>query len=378
MKMGNDVMNILFVSDLSGDLSVGPSYSVPAQIKAQAKVDNVFWLNITDNFRDEWKEIGVPYLYGSKYKEIRLTEIMDKYICPDIVIMEGCYNYLFFKLIKDIKKNNIPYILVPRSQLTFGAQNNKALKKRIGNMIYFNRFIKGAAAVQYLTDQEAEDSSAWGLKGVIIPNGITQRTLKPKSKFRKSKINIVYIGRIDIYQKGLDLLIEACAKIKEFLIEKQVEISLYGKPTEGDLEKIQDKIQEYHLENQLIVCAAVFGEDKYSVLENTDIFIMTSRFEGLPMGLIEALSFGCPSIVTPGTNLAKEVMESNAGWVSESDADSIANTIQIAVEEVFSCGSKKSEGAYNLAKNYMWDDIAVMTHNICETIVKANGDMKRG
>lgn len=39
-------MNILYLSNLTGNLFAGPNNSVPAQIRAQSKIDNVFWYNI--------------------------------------------------------------------------------------------------------------------------------------------------------------------------------------------------------------------------------------------------------------------------------------------------------------------------------------------
>ena len=50
-------MNVLYISNLTGNLFAGPNNSVPAQIKAQSKRDNVFWYNINDIKREEWKEI---------------------------------------------------------------------------------------------------------------------------------------------------------------------------------------------------------------------------------------------------------------------------------------------------------------------------------
>ncbi len=41
-------MNVLYISNLTGNLFAGPNNSVPAQIKAQSKRDNVFWYNIND------------------------------------------------------------------------------------------------------------------------------------------------------------------------------------------------------------------------------------------------------------------------------------------------------------------------------------------
>ena len=50
-------MNILYLSHLSGASYAGPTYSVPKQIEAQSKIDNVFWYNATTQGKREWKEL---------------------------------------------------------------------------------------------------------------------------------------------------------------------------------------------------------------------------------------------------------------------------------------------------------------------------------
>lgn len=362
-------MNILFVSGLSGNLSVGPSYSVPAQIKAQSKIDNVFWLNVTDSFREEWKELGIPYLYGSKYKKITLKEIVDTFTMPDIVFFEGCYNYPFFNLAYEIQSKSIPYLLVPRSQLTEGAQRNKALKKKIMNLLYFNRFINKATAIQYLTQSEAIESSKWKPQKFIIPNGIEQREYSPRDNSHKASISIVYVGRIDIFQKGLDLFVEACSRIVDVLQENRVSVTLYGQATPGDREKLQSLISSCHMGDIISLEEPVFGEKKFSILKNTDLFVMTSRFEGLPMGLIEALSFGCPCAVTSGTNMAFDILDAGAGWILPDDTEGMAAVLKNAICELMSTYKEKSRMAYELSLKYTWDDIALQTQNICKEII---------
>ena len=363
-------MNILFVSNLSGNLSVGPSYSVPAQIKAQSELDNVFWINTSDRFRDEWKEIGVPYISGKKWKKITLKEVAARFAVPDFVFFEGCYNYPFMGLAGELQKQGIPYAIVPRSQLTTGALKNKSLKKRVMNSLYFNKFIGGARAIQYLTENEAADSSKWKTEGVIIPNGIDQREYKEKTPHPDGKIEIVYIGRIDIYQKGMDLLINALSQISDYLEERHVTVELYGQPTEGDLEKLNTMISDRGIQDLVHINKPVFGEEKFSVLERADLFIMTSRFEGLPMGLIEALSFSCPCLVTDGTNLAQEIRDHNAGWVLSSEPSIMAKDIERAISDLGSCYGDRSRGAYELSKSYMWKDIARITHEMCERLIR--------
>lgn len=52
-------MNILYISKLSGNMWAGPNNSVPAQIMAQTKFDNVFWYNVNYVTKKEWEESRV-------------------------------------------------------------------------------------------------------------------------------------------------------------------------------------------------------------------------------------------------------------------------------------------------------------------------------
>ena len=100
-------MNVLYISNLTGNLFAGPNNSVPAQIKAQSKRDNVFWYNINDIKREEWKEINCYNL--KDYPSGRLKDLPKPFNKPDIAVIEEFYCFPFCKIIKDINENNIPY-----------------------------------------------------------------------------------------------------------------------------------------------------------------------------------------------------------------------------------------------------------------------------
>ena len=133
-------MNVLYISNLTGNLFAGPNNSVPAQIKAQSKRDNVFWYNINDIKREEWKEINCYNL--KDYPSGRLKDLPKPFNKPDIAVIEEFYCFPFCKIIKDINENNIPYIIIPRSELTKKAQKRKRVKKFIGHILADMKYTK--------------------------------------------------------------------------------------------------------------------------------------------------------------------------------------------------------------------------------------------
>ncbi|MBO4548915.1 MAG: hypothetical protein J5758_06835, partial [Abditibacteriota bacterium] len=94
-------MNIVFVSYLSGNKWAGPTYSVPRQIEAHAKLDNVFWLNIRKRDVPEWK--ALPYFHDiAEYPRQRIAEFPAPFNKPDLVIAEQFYGYAASPLRKEL------------------------------------------------------------------------------------------------------------------------------------------------------------------------------------------------------------------------------------------------------------------------------------
>ena len=72
-------------------------------------------------------------------------------------------------------------------------------------------------------------------------------------------------------------------------------------------------INDYGINGLVHLRREVEGSEKESVLIGSDVFIQTSRFEGMPMGILEAMSYGIPVLITEGTTLGEYVKEYNGG-----------------------------------------------------------------
>lgn len=350
-------MKILFISELESKVSSGMSWSVPARITAQAKIDDVFWVNLSENSMPHWKATGLYHTIG-EYGSCKVDVLPDGFDKPDLVVFEGVYYIKFVKFAKELRHQRIPYVIVPRSMLTHDAiHNGKYFKKAVANFLFFNKFVRGALAIQYLTDKEYKDSgNAWNKRFIISPNGFeAPETLCRKKS--KGEIRCTFIGRMDIYQKGLDLLLQACANVQENLRKVHFKLTLYGPDWDGSLELLRASIKEKGISDIVTLGGEIKGEAKSECLLASDLFIMTSRFEGMPMGLIEALAYGVPVLVTLGTNMCDSIENYDAGWCCGESVDDITNGLLQVIEQM-SLLSNKGNNARKLALTYNWNSIA--------------------
>lgn len=360
-------MKIVYISHLKGAIATGLSWSVPASVKAQNQIDDVLWLNTTDAELPHWKEIQA-FTKSSRLKN--LERIKAPFNHPDLVVFEGFYDDVYDVILgRWLRKNGIPYIIIPRSALTIQAMNNHAkLKKKIAHWLFFNRFIKGACAIQYLTRKECDDTTLlYNNDCFIIPNGIYQPN-EIKSSFHHNSIKGIFIGRIDIHQKGLDVMLEAIEENKDILFKNKFSLDVYG-PEKQDYARVERMIYDKGLNDLVFLKGETKGENKKKALLESDVFFLTSRFEGHPMGLIEALAYGLPCFVTPGTNMADEIFDAKCGWVADFTKESMSKKLKQMIEEQ-SLLSVFGENARSLSKEYEWNKLADMFHSRITSIIK--------
>ena len=126
--------------------------------------------------------------------------------------------------------------------------------------------------------------------------------------YNKKSTKIVTVGRFD-YQKGYDYLVQVAKKVLAKRFDWTWEI--YGSGNQDEVDKIRNLINENDLQDKLVIKGLEKNQDL--IYGDKGIYVMTSRYEGLPLVLLEAqqynlpiVSFSCPTgpneIIEDGVN----------------------------------------------------------------------------
>ncbi len=347
-------MVVLHIAYLNNNACSGVCVVVPQHVIKQTKYATIGFINIAANNRID----GINHQFEF-IKEFPLSSLPNPFDKPNLVVFHEVYRPEFIKFAKVLLKAHIPYIIVPHGSLTCNAQKKKRLKKKVANIMFFNSFIRHAKAIQCLSQREADDTK-FGSHKFIETNGIQLPQIK-KELFTNSGLRFLYIGRLDIFHKGLDLLLNAVKLIKEQLRNSQSKLVLYGLDEAGYFKQLQKFIKENELSDLVYLNHEVIGINKEIEILKADCFIQTSRFEGMPMGILEALSYGLPCLVTSGTTLDKLIVDYNAGWACDTSVESIAETILQAINEKLLLNQKSHNARLLVEDRFEWDNIAKKT-----------------
>ena len=337
--------------------------AVTCLANAQIKLNNEVKIAITT----KQSVVDEHFIYYTPtINEFKL--LLDSYK-PDIVVFNSLYEIQQISFSHLLRKRNIPYVLVFHGGASRDNAKKGWLKKKIANLLLFNWFIHKAKAVVYLSENEYKKSAFKRINKnyTILPNGVNVPNDVLPSRVVLKKINITFLSRIDYYGKGIDVLLEAIKELQSEGWNDKIEFNFYGNKYDDTYKLLLEfgDFVKYH--------GFVAGDEKAEVLKKASINILPSRSEGMPMTILEALSYGCPCMVTPMTNMAELIKDNYCGWVIDLTTESIVRTIKKAYEELFDNPNKYFEECRNTAKKYSWDNVAMKSIMFYQKIIKKNG-----
>lgn len=195
----------------------------------------------------------------------------------------------------------------------------------------------------------------------IIPNGVTEKWFNIKGT---EKPYAFFLGRIDIRQKSLDTLVEACAMLpKNF----PVKIILAGNGPKEEEETLKKMIKEQGVSSFVEFIGRVDGKKKETLIANCMYGIYPSRFEDFPLVPLEFAGMGKPIVCMDVDGLAW-VPTTISIKAQPGNAKSLANALLTMTTNKNKRAALK-KNARPFAKLYGWDNIAKQYESYCNEVV---------
>jgi poly(glycerol-phosphate) alpha-glucosyltransferase len=218
------------------------------------------------------------------------------------------------------RRLRIPYVVSPHGGYAVASLARNASRKAAYGWLVERRMLRRAALRVALTEVEARDLAAYGAGEpiAVIPNGVApvpgqvdRTAFRRELALHPGERLLLFVGRLDVIHKGLDVLLDGVA------VAPGWRLALVGPDVRDGCSSLADRARALGMLPRLAMTGPRQGRALHEAFAAADCFALTSRWEGLPVALLEALAHGLPSVVSPAVDRLVGVAEAGAGWVVE-------------------------------------------------------------
>ena len=198
----------------------------------------------------------------------------------------------------------------------------------------------------------------YGRETRFIPNGVNRPEIRKAElitdKFGLTKDSyILFLGRL-VPEKGIRYLVGAFKNVKT---DKKLVIAGGSSDTDSFMKELKELAKD---DKRIIFTGFVQGQMLEELFSNAYIYTLPSDLEGMPLSLLEAMSYGNCCLVSD-IQECTEVVEDKALIFKKSNVQDLQNKLQEACDRAEKIMELKQQAADYICKKYNWDDVVEET-----------------
>lgn len=305
----------------------------------------------------------MPYGLGPLLRTLRADAS-----CRPVYLLVGCrrIDYLLYALV--IRHAGLQCVVFAHGLLSpelrhrgWGGRQKGTLRRLLERCFHHlidRPLLRAVTATRALSPTEAATLRRLGARSSFaVPDGIDRDWLSPGPLHltpAPTPLRLLYFGRAEPYQKGLDLLL--CA-LNEVLDERGIELVLAGPDVEGFRRIVTAACGE--VPPWIKIVGMVVGDAKAHSLANAHFFVHVSRFEGMAKSVREAVGHGLPVIASYESNFGDWVEQRGMGLATTATVDGIREAAKRALAMTPDEWARMRDEARLFAREHSWHRVAL-------------------
>ncbi len=229
-------------------------------------------------------------------------------------------------------RQRISYVLTPHGG--YAPQVMAGGRRRLKTLWWYSierSLVTNARLVHLMSERELADlqhlTRGRLRSSVVAPNGIAPADFR-QSYGGDSNGYLLFLGRIAVRYKGLDLLFEGYA-LAMSKTKSLPPLLLVGPDHDGGLATLRSLAIRLGIEGHVSFEQSATGDAKNTAFRGARAFVHSSRSEGLPFAVLEALAVGLPALLTTGTNLRSLTEDADCAFGCDDTPESIAEALLV-------------------------------------------------
>ena len=193
---------------------------------------------------------------------------------------------------------------------------------------------------------ESRKSAANNFIQIFVVHNLVQlpTLIHPRKQISDGVLKLIFLSRIHP-KKGIELLLEAL-----FEVDFPFSLTIVGEGATDYLESLKFKVESLKLSHAVKWIGAVYGDEKFKLLSENDLFVLPSFNENFANTVIESLAVGTPVLISENVGLEDYIEKNNYGLIHEQNASDLKEKLNYFYHHPIKEVTLKDD--YNLIAKY--------------------------
>ena len=281
----------------------------------------------------------------------------------DLLVIHGMFGTFSRWILRAARRSGIRCIAMPHDPYSPAVFATRRRRKEAYWRLFERPYLRSVDAIQLYAPSHAVQLSRLGVAvpAFAVPAGVDRAMLDRGAPLRRmaavrsgQKAELLYLGRFDVHNKGLDILLDALAG--DDTLRSRVKLRCVGARTEAERREVARLVQRLGLAD--IVSLAFRTPDPWMEFARADALVLPSRFDGFALVVLEALAAGRPAVVSTEAGAAEYVGREHGVAKTRPEQGALAVALRMALDDLTSLRQAAQRSHELLVRDLTWSSSA--------------------